>query len=356
MQIIKQIALVFIGGGSDKAYNATLLQTGDNAYVVNFEYGRRGATLTLGTKTSSPVTLDKAEKIYEKLIAEKRGKGYDVPEKFGLPASLANHNSAAFIPAKEDSGVLPQLLNAILAAEVAHSLRHPNFVMQEKHDGRRMLLRKRGESITAINRKGQIIATPVEFVTGAKYLPGDCLLDGEAVGTIFFVFDILELNGQNLRDQPYLSRVRNFARIPTGSIRAVTTAIEPETKEQHFALLEKQGAEGVVFKNANAPYTPGRPNSGGPQLKYKFVQSATCVVKAINEQRSVQLEMLDGTTRKFVGNVTIPANHGLPTIGTTVEVRYLYAYRDGALYQPVYLGERDDVDCDDVSSLKYKAV
>jgi hypothetical protein len=29
------------------------------------------------------------------------------------------------------------------------------------------------------------------------------------------------------------------------------------------------GAEGVVFKDINAPYSPGGPNSGGPQLKFK---------------------------------------------------------------------------------------
>jgi bifunctional non-homologous end joining protein LigD len=41
-----------------------------------------------------------------------------------------------------------------------------------------------------------------------------------------------------------------------------------------------------------------------------------------------------------------------------VEVRYLYAYRDSlALYQPVYLGPRDDVDAGEclVSQLKFKA-
>jgi bifunctional non-homologous end joining protein LigD len=45
-----------------------------------------------------------------------------------------------------------------------------------------------------------------------------------------------------------------------------------------------------------------------------------------------------------VGNVTIPTNHVVPKQGEIVEVRYLYAYEGGSLYQPVYLGPRDDVD------------
>ena len=40
---------------------------------------------------------------------------------------------------------------------------------------------------------------------------------------------------------------------------------------------------------------------------------------------------------------------------TLVEVRYLYAYPGGALYQPVYLGPRTDQTLpDDVSTLKFK--
>jgi bifunctional non-homologous end joining protein LigD len=44
------------------------------------------------------------------------------------------------------------------------------------------------------------------------------------------------------------------------------------------------------------------------------------------------------------GNVTIPANHSIPDHGAVVEVRYLYAFKEsGCLYQPVFLGVRDDI-------------
>ena len=45
-------------------------------------------------------------------------------------------------------------------------------------------------------------------------------------------------------------------------------------------------------------------------------------------------------------------------MGAVVEVRYLYAYRESlCLYQPVYLGPRDDVEPGEclVSQLKFKA-
>lgn len=91
-------------------------------------------------------------------------------------------------------------------------------------------------------------------------------------------------------------------------------------------------------------YTPGKPNSGGPQLKFKFVTTLSAVVAKINVQRSVELGLFNGRSLVSCGNVTIPANHDIPAVGAVVEVRYLYAAREsGVLYQPVYLGPREYV-------------
>jgi len=44
------------------------------------------------------------------------------------------------------------------------------------------------------------------------------------------------------------------------------------------------------------------------------------------------------------------------SVGAVIEVRYLYAYRGGSLFQPTYLGLRDDIEVDAclLSQLKYK--
>jgi bifunctional non-homologous end joining protein LigD len=108
----------------------------------------------------------------------------------------------------------------------------------------------------------------------------------------------------------------------------------------------------------DAPHTPGKPNSGGPQLKFKFVATLSAVVAKINAKRSVELSLFNGRSLVSCGNVSIPANHEIPLVGAVVEVRFLYAAKaSGVLYQPVYLGPRDDVDPGEclVSQLKYKA-
>jgi bifunctional non-homologous end joining protein LigD len=55
-----------------------------------------------------------------------------------------------------------------------------------------------------------------------------------------------------------------------------------------------------------------------------------------------------------VGNVTIPANYDIPEAGQLVEIRYLYWYKDGSLYQPQYEGPRLDCDWEDCGIEKLK--
>ena len=114
----------------------------------------------------------------------------------------------------------------------------------------------------------------------------------------------------------------------------------------------------MVFKELDAPFSPGRPNSGGTMLKFKFVESASFIVTGHNAKRSVTLGLFDGDELVGAGNVTIPPNHTVPEVGQVCEVRYLYAYREsGSIYQPVYLGRRDDIPASEcvVEQLKYRA-
>ena len=77
----------------------------------------------------------------------------------------------------------------------------------------------------------------------------------------------------------------------------------------------------MVFKRLDAPYTPGRPNSGGTQLKHKFYATCSAVVSKINDKRSVELRLLNGKGWIPVGNVTIPPNFKVPAVGEVVEIR-----------------------------------
>ena len=72
---IQSASLHFREGNSDKEYHAAIEPSGEG-YIVTFAYGRRGNTLTTGTKTTHPVLLHEATKVFDKLVASKLAKGY----------------------------------------------------------------------------------------------------------------------------------------------------------------------------------------------------------------------------------------------------------------------------------------
>ncbi|MEX6627495.1 WGR domain-containing protein [Tenacibaculum salmonis] len=75
MKLIKQKKLYFLDEKSDKVYEVDLCESQD-LFIVNFRYGRRGASLREGTKTVFPVSYEEAEKIFNKLVVSKEKKGY----------------------------------------------------------------------------------------------------------------------------------------------------------------------------------------------------------------------------------------------------------------------------------------
>jgi len=77
------------------------------------------------------------------------------------------------------------------------------------------------------------------------------------------------------------------------ALRPVSTVVEPTDKQKMFETFRQNNREGVVFKDVDAPFSPGRPASGGTQLKFKFVESASFVVTARNAKRSVSLGLYD---------------------------------------------------------------
>ncbi|MBD1931929.1 MULTISPECIES: HEAT repeat domain-containing protein [Cyanophyceae] len=76
MELIKRTTLIYQAGSSDKVYEVDLCQTGENRYLVNFRYGRRGATLKEGTKTVQALPLAPAQRLFDKLVDSQIQKGY----------------------------------------------------------------------------------------------------------------------------------------------------------------------------------------------------------------------------------------------------------------------------------------
>ena len=345
----QQISLYFKNGSSDKEYHAQL-QKAEQGYVVNFQYGRRGSTLRVGTKTNEPVELTKAQKIYDKLVKSKTSKGYTEGES-GVKFQ-GNVN-------KENSYLAPQLLNEIKdEATLIELINEDSFYAQKKHDGERRMVRKTAQGVEGINKKGVIVPLNEDI---ANSFTEPCIVDAEQVANHLYVFDLRSYQGTNIEDQPYHTRLEYLQQASKGfgqHITVVYTADTTDEKHQLLTELQTDHQEGIILKRKDHQYQEGRPHSGGDVFKYKFYKTATVRVASHTEgKRSIHMEMLNENTTVPVGKVTIPSNQEIPPVGAYIEVRYLYAYKGGSLYQSTYLGDRSlEQDSSDInlSQLIYK--
>jgi bifunctional non-homologous end joining protein LigD len=384
MALVEKISLYFKQANSDKYYNIAIEEVEDGFFMVPFTYGRRGTSGQSGSKTSEPVPYDVAKKTYDKVVKQKKGKGYQVGTGPGGSGTSGISQAVSTVHAgitveKVDSGIFPQLLCPIEDDEVELFLKDPRYGAQEKKDGRRKFMQRNADGTNAsINRKGQVVGYPAIFdpaceaaiksepfysftKEGMKFL-----IDGEEVDDTLHVFDILEYGSFNMRDKPYQDRYNVLYDIIRESeecaFKLVPLAVTEAEKRALYEKLKKEKKEGIIFKLLDAPYVPGRFSEtfvtytqNCPQVKNKFYATASCIVIRVNEKRSIGLGLYDGKELIDIGNCTIPPNKEIPS--GIVEIRYLYAYKGGSLYQPTYLEPRDDIDENAclISQLKYKS-
>ena len=345
---MKSANLFFKEGSSDKEYHASVEASG-KGYVVNFSFGRRGTALQAGTKTQAPVGLDEANKIFDALVTSKLAKGYKANGTSVIPVTP--------VTTKESSGLVPQLLNPIDEGAVDSYLKNDAYMAQEKYDGKHKLVRKTGQVIEFINRKGQIVSGSTNIEHEFQRIQHDFVLDGEDLGESIAAFDLLELNGEDLRSTGALQRLQRLGSLNSFNVARTETSTEGKTKL--YRSLRENNKEGIVFKLKSAPYVPGRPSSGGSMVKFKFWASASCRVLKVNAKRSVEVGLFDEEAEKWVsvGNVTIGGKIEIPKVSDVIEVKYLYAYKGGSLYQPSFISIRDDVLVSNclISQLKYKS-
>jgi bifunctional non-homologous end joining protein LigD len=357
---MKSITLYNTLNGRDAVYQLQI-ETSGAGFVVNYQNGRRGGTLASGTKTKSPVDYETAIKVFDKIVAEKTGKGYTEGE--GGTAYVGTDK------AERVSGYLPQLLNPVDESQLRRMLADHNYVAMEKYDGKCMLLQFKDGVAQAINRTGLFCGAPepilAEFQAQCEICPdAETVIHGECVGDTFYAYDLLILHGRDARPDGFTDRHALLYSIidPEGGPIIQAPYVVNGHKESFHRSLFDANKEGIVLKQKDAPYTPGRPSSGGTQYKFKFQSEATCIVTGVSStKRSFDVGVLASgivTPADVVhmGSVAVPNNKPFPEVGQLVEIRYLYAFPNGGnLYQPFFKGIRDDkTEADRYETLKFK--
>jgi bifunctional non-homologous end joining protein LigD len=202
---------------------------------------------------------------------------------------------------------LPRRVGLQLARLVPKAPAGDAWLHEVKFDGYRVLLWRHGRDVRVTSRGNQDWSTKLPTAADAvRRLPcRNCILDGELVALDehgrssftrlqqFFgegasrtrlrvmVFDLLFLDGQDLRGSPQLERKRRLAQLMRGERAPLELSRYTRGEGPEAARVAcGQGLEGIISKLADAPYREGR---GGAWLKTKCVDSDEYVVLAYTE-------------------------------------------------------------------------
>jgi bifunctional non-homologous end joining protein LigD len=157
----------------------------------------------------------------------------------------------------------------------------PDWIHEIKHDGFRIMARRDAAGVRLITRKGNDLTRRLPFIAMAvAALPvPSCIIDGEAIvsdedglavfdrirghGTLasatFCAFDLLQVDGRDLRREPLEARKRVLAKL----VRRAHSSLAINTYyEANGSLVFREacrlGCEGIVSKRLGSPYRSGR--------------------------------------------------------------------------------------------------
>ncbi len=182
----------------------------------------------------------------------------------------------------------------MLATLVDEPFHRKGWVYEEKYDGYRILAYKEGKEVTLLSRNAKDrTGTFPDIARAIAGLPDRALLlDGEAVAfdsklvsrfqllqqgeaTVYAVFDCLYRNGRDLRNEPLPVRRAELVAAVDDVERLFPSRRLDANGEKAYETARRRGYEGVIAKDASAPYIEGRSTKW---LKVKAKQEEEFVV------------------------------------------------------------------------------
>lgn len=226
-----------------------------------------------------------------------------------------------------------------------------SWAIEQKLDGDRVIVKVLDGKVRAFNRQG-VAKTywPDNITKTLSNLPGSWMFDGEMVGKVYWIFDIMEIPGMgDILHLPWVERRKIldqlFATAPNLPDNLRTTPWEStrERKQELFDRCIAEQVEGVMFKRIAAEYKGVRTNNW---IKFKLHKTCDCVVMETDRKGKVESMGIgvykNGTLTEVAGCRLLPAYVGRINVGDVVETRYLYATADDRLYQPHFQKIRTD--------------
>ncbi len=203
----------------------------------------------------------------------------------GTKRSVASRSAATTLRKRTKAGSAskrnsPVFVRPMLATLVDQPFDRDGWLFEVKWDGYRAIAEVRDGNVRLYSRNQQSFnsAYPA-IVKSLEKLGHDAILDGEIVVLdehgvsqfqllqnfrktgegllIYYAFDLLELDGEDLRQQPLRKRKERLARILGKSKNVLLSEHIERDGKAFFEAAVERGLEGIVAKNAASPYRDG---------------------------------------------------------------------------------------------------
>lgn len=175
-----------------------------------------------------------------------------------------------------------KFIEPCLPSRAEHPPDGPNWIHEINHDGFRIMARREATDVQLITRNGNdLISRFPHIAVAVAALPAQsCLIDGEVIvcdpsglavfdlmlgyraiaSTVLCAFDLLELNGEDLRCKPIESRKDALNQLLRRADAAVVVFNQhyKADGETLFRAACRLGRQGIVSKRLGSPYCSGR--------------------------------------------------------------------------------------------------
>jgi bifunctional non-homologous end joining protein LigD len=181
----------------------------------------------------------------------------------------------------------------------------PQWIHEVKFDGCRVQLHKAGDTVATFSRNGidlarrfamirdRVLRLPAESaIIDAELVACDsdgrpdfnALMNGQRENLCAWCFDLLELNGRDLRTLPLVERKAELRDLlSTADDDALRYSDEFDDPERLLAVATKMGLEGILSKLGHQPYKSGK-NVGWVKVKADTWRTANAERRELFEE------------------------------------------------------------------------
>jgi bifunctional non-homologous end joining protein LigD len=269
--------------------------------------GRIGAAAMAGTDEGEVAAAAAAGTVEEAATAVETRKPAATATPAATPAATPVASTTA-APAKEAQkkgtrterkkpAPMPHDLKPMLASSVADPFDDPDWIFEIKLDGFRSIAEIEGGNVFVYSRNN--ISFNDRFpavVSSLKSIKRDAVFDGEVValdeqgrssfqllqnhqrtgeGNIaYFVFDLLYLDGEDLRALPLLTRKEMLRSMLPDLANIKYSDHIVEAGKEFFGIAKQNSLEGIVAKRSSSTYQVGRRTKDWLKIKIRLQQEA----------------------------------------------------------------------------------